>query len=71
MIIGGSQIYDLFLPKAGRLHITRVHAEIDGDAFFPAINEANWDLVDSESHAASDVNEFAFEFRTYERLDHP
>jgi dihydrofolate reductase len=71
MIIGGSQIYDLFLPKAGRLHITRVQAEIDGDAFFPVINEANWDLVDSESHVASDVNEFAFEFKTYERLDHP
>jgi dihydrofolate reductase len=67
MIIGGSQIYDLFLPKAGRLHVTRVQAEIEGDAFFAEINDSDWRLVDSESHDADEANEFAFEFRTYER----
>jgi len=69
VIIGGSQVYDLFLPKAGRLYLTRVHAEVDGDAFFPAIDEEAWTLVDSESHTADDANEFDFEFRTYERKD--
>lgn len=68
MIIGGSQIYDLFLPKAGRLHLTRVHTEIDGDAFFPVIDESEWSLLDTESHKASDANEFAFDFMHYERL---
>ena len=71
MIIGGSQIYDLFLPKAGRLHMTRVQTEIDGDAFFPEISESDWELVSSEAHEASDRNEFAFDFRTYERKDRP
>jgi len=71
MIIGGSQIYDLFLPKAGRLYVTRVQAEIDGDAFFPAIDAADWELVDSESYEASDSNEFAFDLKTYERKDRP
>lgn len=69
MIIGGGQIYDLFLPKAGRLHLTRVHAEIDGDAFFPALDPAVWSLVASEVHAADERNQFAFEFTTYERID--
>jgi dihydrofolate reductase len=68
MIIGGGQIYDLFLPKAGRLHVTRVHTEIEGDAFFPAIDAHSWELVDREAFAASEANEFAFEFRTYERV---
>lgn len=67
IIIGGGQIYELFLPEAGRLHITRVHTEIEGDAFFPTIDAGSWELVDSEAFAASDKNEFAFEFRTYER----
>jgi dihydrofolate reductase len=67
MIIGGSQIYDLFLPKAGRLYVTRVHAQIDGDAFFPAVDESDWVLVDAEAHLADQTNEFAFDFRTYER----
>jgi len=69
MIIGGSQVYELFLPKADRLYVTRVHADIDGDTFFPEIDEAIWRLVDSEAHAADDANQFAFEFRTYERKD--
>ena len=69
MIIGGSQIYDLFLPKVGRLYLTRVQTEIAGDTFFPAISETDWELVDSESHAAGDANEFAFDFSTYERKD--
>ena len=71
MIIGGSQIYDLFLPKAGRLHMTRVQTEIDGDAFFPEVSESDWELVSSEAHEASDKNEHAFDFRTYERKDRP
>ena len=67
MIIGGSQIYDLFLPKAGRIHITRVHAELVGDAYFPPLSAAEWSLLSSEAYPASDKNEFAFEFQTYER----
>ena len=69
MIIGGSQVYALFLPKASRLYLTRVHAEIDGDAYFPDIDAGQWRLVDSEAHEPDDVNQFAYEFRTYERTD--
>ena len=68
MIIGGGQIYDLFLPKAGRLYVTRVHTDIEGDAYFPPVDTSSWELVDSEAFAASETNEFAFEFMTYERL---
>lgn len=69
MIIGGSQVYELFSPKAARIYLTRVHVEIDGDAFFPEIDENAWQLVDHEAHDADDANQFAFEFRTYARKD--
>jgi dihydrofolate reductase len=39
MIIGGSQIYELFMPYAQRMYITEINAEFDGDAFFPEFNE--------------------------------
>ena len=68
MIIGGGQIYDLFLPKAGRLYLTRVHTDIEGDAWFPDIDADSWKLQSLESHTASYGNEFDFEFRTYERI---
>jgi dihydrofolate reductase len=67
MVIGGSQVYALFLPLAERIYLTRVHAEIDGDAFFPDLEEGAWKLVSDERHAADERNEFDYSFRLYER----
>ena len=66
MVIGGSEIYALFLPEAGRVYLTRVHTEIEGDAFFCELGE-EWALVSNEYLAADDRNEFDVSFRTYER----
>ena len=69
MVIGGSQVYELFLPVAQRLYLTRVHADVNGDAFFPAVDEDEWQLVSDEAHSADSRNEFDFSFRIYERTD--
>ena len=69
VVIGGSQVYELFLPAAQRLYLTRVHADVEGDAFFPAIDEDEWQLVSEEMHAADERNEFDCSFRIYERTD--
>jgi dihydrofolate reductase len=66
MIIGGSEIYKLFLPLADRVYLTRVHADVEGDAWFPALGE-DWRLVSDERHAADDKNEHDMSFRLYER----
>lgn len=66
-VIGGSQIYELFLPKAARLYLTRVHCEVDGDAYLPKLDEDDWILVSEESHAASEANDYAFDFLNYAR----
>ena len=67
MIIGGSQVYALFLPVADRVYLTRVHAEVEGDAFFPRLDEDAWRLVSDERHSADERNEFEYSFRVYER----
>ena len=67
VIIGGGQIYDLFLPKAQRIYLTRVGADVDGDAYFPPIDAGKWQLQDREAHPADDHNEFDYEFLTYVR----
>lgn len=67
MIIGGSEIYALFLPKASRIYLTHVVADIDGDTYFPHLDQQDWRLVECEPHPADENNEFAFEFRLYER----
>ena len=68
MVIGGSEIYALFLPAADRLYLTRVHAEVTGDAYLPAISESEWRLVDEEHHSADERNEHAFSFQRFERI---
>jgi dihydrofolate reductase len=67
MVIGGSQVYALFLPYAGRLYLTRVHAEVDGDAWFPELANEEWTLVAEEARTADERNEYDYSFLTYER----
>lgn len=69
MIIGGSQIYAMFLRRAHRVYLTRVHAEVEGDAHFPELDGGQWKRVSAERHEADDANEHAFTFEVYDRTD--
>ena len=65
-VIGGAEIYKIFMPQVKRLYLTRVHAVIDGDVFLPDIGEG-WKEVFSEHHKADDRNEFDYTFQILER----
>ena len=67
-IIGGGQIYEIALPLADRLHVTRVHTEVDGDTSFPAIDWDQWELVSAERHGADEKNDHDFTFESYQRV---
>ena len=67
MVIGGSQIYELALPWAERIYLTRVHAQVDGDAFFPEVDESQWRLISEERQVADERNDFDYSFRIYDR----
>ena len=59
------------LPLADRLYLTRVHAKVEGDAFFPVVDETEWHCISDEPHEpheADERNEFPFSFRAYERM---
>lgn len=66
-VIGGASVYELFLPLASRLHITRVDAQVLGDAFFPAIDEKAWQLVERTTGTVDTQNPLPHEFLVYER----
>lgn len=66
-VIGGGEIYRLTLPRADRLYLTRVHAEVEGDATFPDVDCQRWRLVESDLRSADEVNEFPMTFELYER----
>lgn len=67
MICGGASIYQQFLPRAGRLYLTLIHAEFAGDAYFPEWNPREWQEVRREDHQADDKNSVDYSFVTLER----
>jgi dihydrofolate reductase len=67
-IIGGAELYRTALPLANRLYLTRVHAVVDGDTFFPAISWHDWRLVDSHACAADAKNDHPHTIQVYESV---
>jgi dihydrofolate reductase len=67
-IIGGAQIYELALPRADRMYVTHVEAEVEGDTFFPAYDPAEWQLLEETSHAADTKNQYPHRFCIYDRI---
>ncbi|MQM38881.1 Dihydrofolate reductase type 3 [wastewater metagenome] len=66
MIIGGAEIYALFLPRARRIELTVIDTELDGDTRFPAL-EAGWRVVDERHRGADADNPWPLTFQRLER----
>jgi dihydrofolate reductase len=67
-VIGGEALFELAMPKARRLYLTEVQAEVEGDARFPAFDEAAWREVRRESYPAGEGDDYPFVFRVLERI---
>ena len=67
MIIGGGQVYRDFLQRADRIYLTRVQADVEGDTHFPEIDEAAWQMVRSQHHAADERHAYEFDLLVFER----
>lgn len=66
-IVGGGQIYDLYMDRADELDVTEVHAKFEGDAFFPDIDPAVWRETARDARPADVRHGHAFAFVRYER----
>jgi dihydrofolate reductase len=66
MVIGGGQIYEMALPVANKVWLTRVHTNIDGDTFFPNLG-TEWHKHTIESHHADEKHAFDFDFECWQR----
>ena len=63
-VIGGAEIFRLFLPLAQRIELTEVLADIEGDTFLDDPRTGEWREVWSEEHPAENP---PFRFVTFER----
>jgi dihydrofolate reductase len=67
MVIGGAELFRALLPRAGRIHLTRVHGNIPGDVMWPALDAREWNVVERESHAADDRHAWPMTFEVWEK----
>ena len=68
MVIGGAEVYRQALPFASRAFVTRVHGQVDGDAFFDFDAIASWREVARERVPAGGRNSHDF---SVIRLENP
>ena len=67
-IIGGGEIYKQAMAIADTIYLTRVHATVAGDTFFPVIDSKEWQLIFKEDFANDEKHAFAYSFETWTRI---
>ncbi len=67
-VIGGADIYKCTLPLAKQMYVTLVHADLEGETYFPEWDEKNWKEVEREIRAKDENNKFDMEFIQYLRI---
>jgi dihydrofolate reductase len=71
IVAGGAEIFRLALPRVSRVRLTRVHANPDGDVFFPPFDAAGFVETFREEHPAGTDDDHAFTFIDLERRAGP
>lgn len=68
VIVGGADIYRQVLPRVQTIHLTRVHAAVPGDVYFPSLAPDEWREVSAEYHPADERHAHAFTISRLERV---
>ena len=53
-VIGGAELYKEAFPLAGRLYLTRVHSEVEGDTYLEGFREKDWIEISRETFNVAD-----------------
>jgi len=67
MVIGGAELFRALLPRAARIHLTRVHGNIEGDVLWPALDERTWRVVEREARSADEKHAYDMTFEVWEK----
>jgi len=67
-VIGGAELYAQALPRASRLYLTVVEADVEGDTWMPELDASIWRETASESFAADVQHAYAYRCSIHERV---
>jgi dihydrofolate reductase len=66
-VIGGASLFELALQRAGRIYLTDIDADVEGDVVLAPIDESRWREVRSKAYPVSQDDEYPFTIRVLER----
>ena len=66
-IIGGGEVYRQCLAFTHRVHLTRIHAQLDGDTFFPALSASDWQLHSRLDFPTDEKHAYSYSFEIWDR----
>jgi dihydrofolate reductase len=64
-VIGGGQVYEQAIELADVIELTKIHAQFEGDVFFPEIDLKKWSVEKEERMSHPD---FEYSFITYTKI---
>jgi len=67
-VIGGEEIFRQALPIADCIHLTIVHGNFEGDAYFPVFAEENFLIKSRRDFAADAQHAYDYTFLIYEKV---
>ena len=67
-VIGGAVLYQAALPLADTLHLTRVHAEVEGDTYLHEFDESNWKEISRQEYKHNVSNHYDYSVCVLKRL---
>lgn len=66
-VLGGGEIFAMTMDLAHRIYLTRVHAVLDGDTFFPVFDSSAWQLKRSQHFEKDAKHAYPYTFEIWER----
>lgn len=67
-IIGGGEIFDQAIGIADRIYLTRIHASLPADVYFPEFTDEEWFASESEHRPSDDKNCYPITFEILDRV---
>ena len=64
-IIGGAEIYKIGIKFADKIFLTRIYEHIEGDAYFPTINDKYWNISSMSQIIVSKQTGIIFSYEEY------
>lgn len=68
MVIGGAKLFEQILPRADRIYLTEIDADIAGDAFFPALDSNLWRETQRTACQPDEHNPYSYSFVVMDRV---